>query len=186
MEKIDVSKQSCEKEALEIHYDLRYNEVKDGLKQFYKKRRFKRNIIYTILCGAIFLINLIDVLVRKNTQPMIFLFLILCMAILVFIWYFPVQHREKMARIIEENPMNFSIKINEDSILVEKENGEEVINLLDPKLEILEDEEKFIILPPNEEIYILPKRCIEDAKEVEKRFEIMGSRFQQKLGGKNG
>lgn len=82
--------------------------------------------------------------------------------------------------------MNFSIKINEDSILVEKEQGEEVINLLDPKLEILEDEEKFIILPPNEEIYILPKRCIESAKEVEKRFEIMGSRFQQKLGGKNG
>ena len=91
-----------------------------------------------------------------------------------------------MARIIEENPMNFSIKINEDSILVEKEQGEEIINLLDPKLEILEDDEKFIILPPNEEIYILPKRCIDGVKEVEKRFKIMGSRFQQKLGGKNG
>ena len=82
--------------------------------------------------------------------------------------------------------MNFSMKINEDSIMVEKEQGEEVINFSDPKLEILEDEEKFIIMPQSEEIYILPKRCIEGAKEVEKRFKIIGSRFQQKLGGKNG
>lgn len=173
-----------EENGLVIRYDLRGEEVQKALKIIQKKKRLKKNIVYTALCGAILLINLIDVLFRNHRDPVLFLFIVLCIGILFAIWYLPVLSRKKTAQIIHQNPQIFCLRIYDTYIQIDRMQGEDKIKMQDPNLFVFEEEELFLILFAKEEMVVLPKRCLDNPEKIRKKFGPLGARFQ-KIGGKD-
>ena len=164
------------KPHLDITYNLTGKEVKDGLKRFQKNYGRTRKYIYTILCAAIVLINLFDMIFRKNLSGYTYFFVGVALAIIFIIWYNPIRHRNIIARSIDLEKMDFSMSFYDDMIYIKEENGSNRISYSSEESKMIEDDEKFIVVSNAQRIYIIPKRCLKNdetdrIREYAKKFK---------------
>ena len=163
-------------EHLNISYNLKPREVKEGLKRFQKERRKKRRYVYISLCLLVVLINLFDMIFNHNVNPYNYFFIGVSLAIIYIILFTPVMHRNNIARVFANQSFTFSMKFYDDLIYVKQSKGSNRIpyTCLDNKF--IEDDEKFMIISSDQNMYIVPKRCLNEKKvekirEYAKKFE---------------
>lgn len=161
---------------LNVSYNLKPHEVKAGLKRFQKEKRKKKRYFYISLCLLAILINLFDMIFNSNKEIYNYVFIGIALAILYVIWFMPIIHRNNIARIFANQSFNFSMKFYDDLIYIKQSDGSNRIayTCLDNKF--IEDDEKFMIIGSDQNMYIVPKRClnerkIEKIREYAKKFE---------------
>lgn len=161
---------------LKISYDLTSEEIKNGLKRFQKEVRKKRIYIYIGLCLAIVFINLYDMVFRRNISAYNYFFIGASFAAIYIIIYTPILHRNNIAKAVADHKIKFSMRFYDDLIYIKQSEGENRIPYTNLDNKFIEDNEKFMVICSDQNMYIVPKRCLNDDKidkirEYAKRFE---------------
>lgn len=164
---------------VDVVYNLTEDEVRSGLYAFQKKVLYKRNIVYTVVFSVFFLLYVIDILFRNSRSAFHYVGLVLCIVVLVFLWVNPRRHREQLAKAMATVEDDFTMTIYKKYIWIQQENGGFRIMFNDPKVFILQDSDKFIIGIGREQIFLLPKRCLdaEQLNQITEFFSGLGERF---------
>lgn len=167
----------------EFKYNLTGEDVREGLKRFQKQYGKTRKIVYTALCGVIIVINLIDMIFNQNLNPLSYLFVGVAIAVLFVVWNNPKMHRNKIAKAVESDDINFTMCIYDEHVFIREQDGGLKIKYDDEKNRFFETKERFIICNGKERIYILPKRCItdNDISFIRSKFEILEERFVKEV-----
>lgn len=151
-------------QGVEIHYDLRPEEVKKGLLILQKEQIYKKNIIYSVILGIIFILYLISVIKDPNYTLGIFLMLI-SITVIGFIWYMPYRHRSSMAKGVSGVEGGFSIIVYENGLRVPQEEGK-VDLLFRSGVKVKDLEDMYLIDADRYRVYLLPKRCISEEDQA--------------------
>ena len=164
------------KEHLKISYDLEPEEIRNGLKRFQKEVRRKRKYIYISLCLFIVFINLYDMVFRHNISAYNYFFIGASLAAIYIIIYTPIMHRNNIAKAIAGQKMKFSMRFYDDLIYIKQSEGANRIPYTSLDNKFIEDNEKFMVICADQNMYIVPKRCLNDEKikkirEYAKKFE---------------
>lgn len=180
-EVMEETEEPAEKPHIDVEYDLTADEVRSGLYAFQRRVLYKRNIIYTILFAVVFVFYGIDVVFKNNHSVIAYLGIILCAVVVAFIWINPKRHREQLAKAMSEVNDKFTMQIYEEYIYIQQETGGFRILFSDPKVFVIEDSEKFVIGIGREQIFLLPKRCIEAGKleKINGIFSGLGERLHK-------
>lgn len=164
------------KKHLKISYDLTPEEIKNGLKRFQKEVRNKRRYIYIGLCLAIVFMNLYDMGFRHNISAYNYFFIGASFAAIYIIIYTPILHRNNIAKAVANQKIKFSMRFYDDLIYIKQSEGSNRIPYTNLDNKFIEDGEKFMVICSNQNMYIVPKRCLNDDKidkirEYAKKFE---------------
>lgn len=163
-------------EHLKISYDLTPEEIKKGLKRFQKEVRKKRRYIYIGLCLAVVLMNLYDMVFKHNINAYNYFFIGASFAAIYIIIYTPILHRNNIAKAVANHKIKFSMRFYDDLIYIKQSEGANRIPYTNLDNKFIEDNEKFMVICSNQNMYIVPKRCLNDDKidkirEYAKKFE---------------
>ena len=151
-------------QGVEIDYDLRPEEVKKGLLILQKEQVYKKNIIYSVILGVIFVLYLLSVIKDPNYTLGIFLML-LSITVIGFIWYMPYRHRTSMAKGVSGVEGGFSIIVYENGLRVPQEQGK-VDLLFRSGVKVKDLEDMYLIDADRYRVYLLPKRCISEEDQA--------------------
>ena len=149
--------------GIEVHYDLREEEVKLALKAFQKKMVFKKNVIYTIALIVLGVMYLVSVL-NNPDYTMGYILGALSIVIIGLIWYLPVRHIRLTAKAVGAANDTFFIEVCEQGFLLREGDGKYLIGYDKPMVSVVELPELFVICVTKEKMFALPKRCIEPEK----------------------
>ncbi|NMA79477.1 MAG: hypothetical protein GX967_02390 [Clostridiales bacterium] len=158
-----------------FEYDLTLKENDDAFRIFQKKYVMRRSIIYTIIFLILAAFYLESVIKTPN-YTLGYGLLGVCIAIIFYVWYNPVKIRRKLIEALSDiKDDRYTCEIYDEYIkittILPEEQEEDVIQSEPTRLyfaiddfEIVNSIDMFIIYVKKQVIYILPKRCIEQAK----------------------
>lgn len=164
-----------DKNCFEVEYNLKPQEITDGLKIFHKKTIYIKNCVYTIILGFIFLTYLISTIINPtafNTFMMI-----ISITVIVLIFYIPYKHIKSISNAASQMNDTFKIYFCEQNILFGEDN-QTIIYYTDKKLKIIESDKSLLIFNSKENVFIVPFRCIEGVK-LEKIKRLLKQKIQQ-------
>lgn len=169
-------------EQVTVSYDLRTEEVRKGLLAFQKQTIFKKNIVYTVLLGIIFILYVIKAIYNPHDGLSIFLSF-LCPALVAFIWLLPYNHRKKTAKAAGQAEDIFHLTVCEKGLVAGEGEDASYIFFENEPIEVTQYPDMLIISISKERIFVLPRRCAgEDEWEKAVRLlrDGLGERFQDK------
>jgi hypothetical protein len=144
--------------GVEVHYDLHPEEVKKGLLILQKEQLYKKNIIYSVILGIIFVLYLLSVIKDPNYTLGIFLMLISA-TVIGLIWYMPYRHRSSMAKGVAGVEGGFSMIVYPSGLRIPQTEGKVDLPFR-MGVKVKDLEEMYLIDADRYRIYLLPKRCI--------------------------
>lgn len=174
----------------ELEYDVKNDEEEKAFLIFQKKFVYKRNWKITVAFGILAVIFSVEIF----RNPKTYLGYVLCfisLAMIFITWYNTRRIRKYLMEALkplEDDKYTFSLyddSFKIETIVSEEEKNEEgfvpikprIVNFSDISLNIIENDEMFIIILKKETIYVLPKRCIENEK-----ISILEEKFTSILG----
>lgn len=143
--------------VFEVNYNLKGDEVRQGLKIFQKQTIYKKNYIYTAILVFIFLTYIISTFI--NPTGFNTFMILISLTVIGFIWYVPNKHIKSISDVTYNLDDIFKAYFCEDYILFGEENQTK-INYFDFRLKIIETENSFLIFNSKENVFIIPFRCI--------------------------
>ncbi len=158
----------AEKEIF-IEYDQTPSEAGDALLVFQKKMLYRKNYIYTALL-AILAVLYVHQVIKQPDYTTGILLLMLCLVVLVGIWFLPYHHRRRVRKAVEQVHTPYSIKFVEDKVVVpSREEGVEDLEIFyeDNQLEAIENDTMFILMLSRQTLFAVPKRCMSDTQVSE-------------------
>lgn len=163
-----------------IEYNLTYDEVYLALKQFQKEMQMKKNIIFTVLLIIAFALYVFQIV--SGTANSLSMFLAgICVLLLAAVWYMPYHHRKTVAKAAESEDKQYSMHVFSDHISIKHDEGIYKIEFSDNKVQVREFSDLFVIYIGKTNLFILPKRCLEEDQEAfirQASSEHMGNRYQ--------
>jgi len=147
------------KEGTEIIYDLQEEEVKRQLLFLQKKQIYRRNIIYTCIMAALFILHLVTV-INNPSYPLGMLMMAISAGVIVVIWVMAWKYRSSQAKAVSAVKEGFRMTVFENGILVKQENGNFHALFSEPKFRVWDREGAFLLDLNRQRIYILPHRCM--------------------------
>ena len=148
-------------EQVQFHYNLKEEEVRQGLSIFQKKTIYKRNIIYTILLAVIFVMYVLKIISNPRDGLSYFL-TILSVAVIGFIWILPFTHRKKIAETVAASKDEFVFTVCEKGLIAGEGETATYIFYENEPVEAIECENMLIVSISKEKIFVLPRRCMEE------------------------
>ena len=170
---------------LSFEYNITNEEQGEAFVTFQKKYVYKKNLLKTIGFG-ILAVGFAVSSWRDPSIAMNYILLGVCLAAIAAIWYNMKKIRTSLLeamKILEDDRYVFSLYddsfVIETIITEEEKNSEDfrpippkVVKLGDAGIDIIEQDNMFIVILAKDIIYVLPKRCMD-----EKQCEI----FRNKL-----
>lgn len=153
------------RKGIEIHYSFNGNEIKEALKIFQRDTIYKRNMIYSGILAAVFILYVAGIL--KEPDPMSTFLALLCVIVIGFIWYMPLQHRRKTAAAADSHELNFTMTVYDDCVKVGEEEGSFVMHFNKELTKIFETATQFLLCAGKERIFLVPKRFLEDGQTTQ-------------------
>ncbi len=150
-------------EQVQFHYNLKEEEVRQGLSIFQKKTIYKRNIIYTILLAVIFVMYVLKIISNPRDGLSYFL-TILSVAVIGFIWILPFTHRKKIAETVAASKDEFVFTVCEKGLIAGEGETATYIFYENEPVEAIECENMLIVSISKEKIFVLPRRCMEESQ----------------------
>ena len=90
-----------EKPALQRTYHIPLPMFQEAFRNFQKKYVFPKNIVITVILAAIAGVY-IQAAVKDNTQTMAYLLIVVCIAMILILWYRPLKMRRSLAEALKE------------------------------------------------------------------------------------
>ena len=150
-------------EQVQFRYNLKEEEVKEGLSIFQKKTIYKRNIIYTILLAVIFVLYVLKIIANPRDGLSYFL-TILSIAVIGFIWILPFTHRKKISTTVASSKDEFVFTVCEKGLIAGEGETATYIFYENEPVEAIECENMLIVSISKEKIFVLPRRCMEESQ----------------------
>jgi len=177
------------KEGLEVEYSFNGDDVKEGLKAFQRATIFRKYWIYTLLLAVIFVIYTINA-IQKPGELLSSVLSVVCVALIVMIWYLPAQHIRKTAAGADAlGEQKFRMTLYDTCVRIEEEKGSFLLHFSSQITKTLETEGLFLLCVGKERVFMLPKRYLEGDGEQRVRSllqSVMGERYldRRKRDGK--
>lgn len=168
-----------EKNGIVLEYSFNGSEVKEGLKIYQKETLYKKNLIFSIIFLIMFCIFSYNLIQHPGEGFSMFL-AIMCIAMIGFLWYYPLKHIKKTAEAADLSEMKFSMEIFEEGISIKEENGQFAISYNKEITKIIETPRLLLICVGKERMFILPKRYLIDGNE-EKVINIFKDAMKNKF-----
>lgn len=170
-----------EKNGVNITYNFNADELESGLKIFQKHTIYKKNLIYTLIIGLLFITYLVRIGIGQSQGNFDIFICVICVAVLGMIWYYPLNHIKTIVKVVRENEIeDFKMTVYDNAIVFGENETATIINYDSGYLRVWEDSEKFVIGYEKQRIFLLPKRCIENQETVNKVSNL----FKNGLGKK--
>lgn len=164
-------------EGIEINYSFNGSEIKNALTVFQHETMFKKNLIFTLVLAAVFGIYMFNIVQQEPNGVAIFL-AVMCVATVAFIWYMPWNHRRQVAKVIDENPMEFKVTVFDSGIRIDEENSCCLMKFGKEINKVAETEESFLFFAGKERLFVLPKRFVEDKEALKAKLSAaMGENY---------
>ncbi|MFA5658148.1 MAG: hypothetical protein WC900_02565 [Oscillospiraceae bacterium] len=176
----------------EVVYNITNQEEDVAFRAFQKKYVYKKSVIHTVLFSLIAALFLYQGLV-DTSYTLAWVMAGICAAFIFFCWYNPHKIRKSLLEALLELEDDkyclklydeyFSIKtiLNDDEIDAEENEPEDIppriVTFEKDPVEVIENENQFILIMKKQTIYTFPKRCM-DGDTV---LRISGF-FKEKLG----
>ena len=151
--------------GVEVVYDLREDEVRRQLLFLQKKQIYRRNIIYTAIMAALFILHLVNLFLNPG-YPLGMLMLAISAAVIVVIWFMAWKYRTSQAKAVSSVSEGFRMTVFDNGILVRQENGNFRALFSEPKFRVWERDGVFLLDLNRQRVYILPHRCM-DGGQIE-------------------
>lgn len=90
-----------EKPALQRTYHIPLPMFQEAFRNFQKKYVFPKNIVITVILAVIAGVY-IQAAVKDNTQTMAYLLIVVCIAMILILWYRPLKMRRSLAEALKE------------------------------------------------------------------------------------
>ena len=90
-----------EKPALQRSYHIPLPMFQDAFRNFQKKYVFPKNIVISMILAVIAGVY-VQAVVRDNTQTIAYLLIVVCLAMIMILWYRPFKMRKSLAEALRE------------------------------------------------------------------------------------
>ncbi len=151
---------------LPIDYQLTADEVKLGLLRFQRMTTFRKNWIYTVILGIIFVLYLVKIILNPMDGLGIFL-TVMSLAVIAFIWALPAMHRNKMAKTISNSTDTYRLTVCETGLIAGVGQDASYIYFENEPIEAVVYPDMILFNICKEKIFILPNRCMGEQKRDE-------------------
>lgn len=171
------------RKGLEIKYSFNGEEITEALKIFQRETIYKRNLIYTGVFAAIFILYVISMMMDKSTQFSMFL-AVVCIACICFIWYSPLAHIKKTAKAADTHELKFTMVVYDDCVKIGEDEASFVLSFNKEINKIFETPSQFLLCVGKERVFLIPKRFLEDGvtTQVKELFSnAMGDKYIKKF-----
>lgn len=152
----EVFEESCP--GIKLSYELKIDEIFTCLKKFsYKKSKNKKIIVETVLLAIVCVLFLLDGILKRDING--YIFSVVSAVLIGVIWVVPDLIVKSHARELTKTSKMY-VEVYPDEIIVGSDGIEKKI-ALDGKSKFANVENLFVIMPPNDNILIIPLRAIE-------------------------
>lgn len=150
----------ADKQAIQIHYGFRGEEVREALTVFQKNTIYKKNMIYSLIIVVLFGIYLLQLINQPNSNFSVFM-CVITLAVLGIIWFFPKNHIRQMVKTIDaqEYKEEYLLSVYDNAVIVGDGPEKDIFYFDNPKIRVWETEELFIIGYEKIRVFVIPKRC---------------------------
>lgn len=170
-----------DKKGVNVTYNFNADELERALKIFQKYTIYKKNIIYSLLIGLLFITYLIRIGTGKTQGTFDIFICAICIVVVGMIWYYPINHIKIMVKTVRESPIeDFNMTVYDDALVLGKEESATIIEYNSGYLRVWETDELFVIGYEKQRIFLLPKRCLSDTDEI----NSVSQYFKNGLGNK--
>ena len=162
----EIEEEVKDKEAIDILYSFKGEDVKEGLKFFQRETLYRKNWIYTGILVIIFVVYLVSAI--RNPADAFSMFLAaVCVAVICFLWYLPKKHIRKTAKTADENDFSFHMGVYDTCVRIIQENGSFLLHygVKQEISKVIESRNLFLLCCGKERVFIIPKRCLEEGAE---------------------
>lgn len=173
------------KEGIPVSYEFKGDDVREGLKAFQKETLYRKNGIYTAILALVFCVYMVNVI--NNPGEFFPMFLaVLCVIVVAFLWYLPLNHIRKVAASADQNEFAFQMEVYDTCVRIKQESGNVILHFnMDKQIsKVIETANLFLICCGKERVFILPKRCLEAGVEEKLRgifTSAMGTKFLNRI-----
>lgn len=169
-------------EGLRLEYTYNGTDVKEGLNAFQRATTFKKNMVYTLILLGVFGVYMFNIIKSPNETLSMFLG-IMCIAALGILWIMPKGHIKRVAAFTDENPNSYVMTVYNGCVRVGDGERSFLYSYAKEISLLIETQNLFLVCASKEQIFILPKRCL-DAEQMEtarEKFKAgMGQKFLDK------
>ena len=169
-------------EGIRIQYGFHADEIKTGLKIFQREMLYKRYLIYSLILGVIFVIYLVTTIRSPGSKFNLFM-TVLCLIVLLFIWYFPIQHIRQVVKSVNkmEYREDFILTVYDSGIDVGTDDSNIIYLYQKDPVRVWETDDLFIIGYEKVRIFVIPKRCCagQEAAISEKLQKGAGEKYKR-------
>lgn len=165
------------KEGIRVQYGFTADEVKDALKIFQKYTIYKKNIIYSLIIAVLFVVYAVSLIGNPSSKFNIFM-AVLCFTVLLFIWYFPLNHIRQTVKAISkmEYKEEYILTVYDNAVEIGEDENSILYTYEKDPIRIWETDSLFIIGYDKFRVFVIPKRCCSG------KIEALSERFR--LGAK--
>lgn len=168
-----------DQESVDVWYDFTKEEIAQAMRIFQKQTLYKKNLLYTAIVLALFFIQFGQI-VTGSTEKMSLVICVVCVAVLVMIWYLPLSHIRQVQKAMDtyETPPRFFMQIyrgavrtgtGEQAVLFRFDSGE---------IRVFETNALFIVCYKNQSLFPIPKRCcLEQEESMRRCFQTLGKQY---------
>ena len=176
--------------VVSFEYDVKNDEEERAFLAFQKKYVYRHNWLVTLAFGIVAVIFLISI-IKSPEGYLNYILCFLSLSVIFITWYNTRRIRKylvKALKNLEDDKYIFTLyddSFKIETIMTEEEKAAEdfepipprIVNFSDISLNVIENDEMFIIILKKETIYVLAKRVMND-----EQIKILRSEFSNLLG----
>lgn len=176
--------------VVSFEYDVKNDEEERAFLTFQKKYVYRHNWLVTLAFGIVAVIFLISI-IKSPEGYLNYILCFLSLSVIFITWYNTRRIRKylvKALKNLEDDKYIFTLyddSFKIETIMTEEEKAAEdfepipprIVNFSDISLNVIENDEMFIIILKKETIYVLAKRVMND-----EQIKILRSEFSNLLG----
>jgi len=167
--------------GIALTYTFNAEEIAQAMKIFQKKTLLKKNIFYSLIVAALFVVQLVSYTNDPNKTSL--LICVVCVAVLFMIWQTPKNHIRQVQRAIAsyETPQQYEMELFPGAVRTGKGEQGVLFRFDVDQVKVMECENLFVISFKNQSLFPVPKRCCEaQAEEMRALFKAhLGTNYEK-------
>lgn len=173
-----------DKEHIDLWYDFTKEEVAEAMRIFQRKTIFKKYLFYSILVGALFLVELSRMAVG-NSEKSSMMVCVVCVAVFVMIWMMPRNQIRQVQKALDtyEEPPQYFISIYPGAVRTGTGDHAAFFRFDTENIRVFENDTQFILSIQNRSLFPIPKRCIESEEQTDtiRRYfaDTLGDKYER-------
>lgn len=170
--------------GVSVWYDFTKEEIQKALRLFQKHTLYKKNILYSAIVAALFVIQFSQ-LMMGTADKISYLICVVCIAVLAMIWYLPQSHIRQVQKAMDsyDTPPKFFMELYPGAVRTGTGDQAVLFRFDSHDLRAFETDDLFIVCYKNQSLFPIPKRCCAGLEEdIRSCLQTLGQQFVKVSG----